>query len=405
MKSGVVAVGLVLLNLLLLACGEDNTSVASGNTTQPATTVAISPATQTLTVAPPTATSLPPTTLASLPTVTPLPTTRPPVQTTAAPTTAPATTPPVTTAAVDTPAQTTETVSPGAGKLVYANRDGQIILMNPDGNGRIQLGKGASPIFSPDGKRVAFVSPQGKSVGEADSEVKAAIVSVNLSGGDRQTLCVTKANYLLRLLRWSPRNRFIAFTYALANSDSGSTVNLCNVTDGTTSRPLGASGPGVRDFYDWTPDGDNSIWENNPSNNEQYRLFYGDPDKGGSVATALTSGQYLAVGGFGSLLYRDARFAPDGKTVAVAGTTIFFVSAPGQRSPLDGKTLNSSKDTYLEHLAWSPDSRTLAFLERNQDNQSSRLVKVALTGSEPSQPTSLANDAGDYFTGGLDWSK
>jgi hypothetical protein len=42
----------------------------------------------------------------------------------------------------------------------------------------------------------------------------------------------------------------------------------------------------------------------------------------------------------------------------VAGTKVFFLSVPGQHSPLEGKTIEGPSD--IVQLAWSPDGRALA---------------------------------------------
>ncbi len=44
------------------------------------------------------------------------------------------------------------------GKLVYVDPNKQIFTINSDGTNRTKIAEGSTPLFSPDGKQVAFIN-------------------------------------------------------------------------------------------------------------------------------------------------------------------------------------------------------------------------------------------------------
>jgi WD40 repeat protein len=62
--------------------------------------------------------------------------------------------------------------------------------------------------------------------------------------------------------------------------------------------------------------------------------------------------------GASSNIYTAAKFSPDGKTIAVGGEKIFFLSVPGQKSPLEGQVIEGYSG--VSQIAWSPDGQALA---------------------------------------------
>jgi hypothetical protein len=294
------------------------------------------------------------------------------------------------------------------GKLVYNDKDNNIFLINPDGSGRKKVTKGVTPIFSPDGKRVAFVDPQGKALGDpGDSQQKATIVSTNLDGADRQILCVAdRPNYLISLLTWSPRNRFIALTGVPTNIDLGGIISvyLCSITD----KKIGSQSLSGN-LFDWSPDGENAVWLSSTSNNT-FDVFYGDPDKPNVGAIKLTTGQNsfeAGITGASNFVYSEAHFSPDGKTIAIVGSKIFFVSVPGQKSPLEGKVIDPSPDNYILSVAWSPDSQALAYIEGNyggqNQNATASLKIVELSNGQIGKTVTLVSNSELSPGSSLDW--
>jgi TolB protein len=116
------------------------------------------------------------------------------------------------------------------GKIAFAsNRMGQteIVVANADGSGRVDLGaQGASPEFSPDGRRIAF-----SSIRDGNSE----IYVMNADGSD-QTRLTFNTLYDSRP-QWTANGRMIVFTRLTAdgnweifrmNADGSDQIDLTN---------------------------------------------------------------------------------------------------------------------------------------------------------------------------------
>ncbi len=250
---------IVVLLGLLAACGDSATA-----TIPPAAiTASVSSAPPSPTQRPNTPTTA--TTQAATPTSTPFPITTPPtLAAVTTPSTAPTTQIAQTTQASSPTQAVTATLAPAGkpypGKIVYDTTDEEIIVINPDGSGRTKIANGTSPLFSPDGQRIAFIVRE-RPANNTDFG-KAYLSSVRLDGSDQQNYCEMGANAAITLVRWSPRNRFIALN-ATQNGPGG--IWLCNLVDKTmTSASLKTSQGGVSVVYDWTSDGGSALWQASP---------------------------------------------------------------------------------------------------------------------------------------------
>lgn len=375
----------LILTSLVAACGTAN---PTANTTPNIIVVTATPAT---TNAPGAATTVPaaPTTSAALPTVTSAsrPTTAASVPAGAATTQPATTTAPV--ATTTQPQPTTGTAYPG--KIVFDNDKREVYIINPDGTDPRKLAEGTTPLLSPDGKRVAFVTGLSK---DYMPPFRAVIQMMNLDGSNKTELCTTdKPNYLIQLVRWSPRDRFIAFGSLPTQVDGWPLISLCNTTD---KKQVTAVKPRQGDaavVYDWSPDGNYTLWQSYTDN--IFNLYYGDPDKAGTDATLLLKGEPQPPG-IPSPDFSSARFSPDGKTIAVAlPDKVLLISTPGQKSPLEGKTYS------FEHpyrLSWSPDSRALAVISIGSTTGKGSLIVFDIASGKQ---TKLAEDVGLS----VDWSR
>ncbi len=233
------------------------------------------------------------------------------------------------------------------GKLVYSTSTFEIYLLNPDGTGKQKLTDGRSPLFSPDGQRIAYLADSGKSVDRATGSVpQVAIRSQKLNGTDRQDYCLADGNARLELLSWSPKGDNIVLR------SNASAIYLCQVATHSLTQAKTTTGDAFL-VYDWMPDQRQVLWE---ANSQDFNLYLGVPDSAAGLVKLTNSQDRYAQGT--PPLYASARISPDGKSVAVAGATVFLLSVPGQKSPYEGHIFNKNSRPY--RLAWSPDSRAVA---------------------------------------------
>jgi dipeptidyl aminopeptidase/acylaminoacyl peptidase len=103
-------------------------------------------------------------------------------------------------------------ISPDGKQIVYARRyvnkiedrwDSALWLMNADGSHNRMLGKGSSPVWSPDGTRLAYV---------AEGEPRGAQLFVRYMDAEGATSQITHTDQGPADIRWSPDGKWIGFS-------------------------------------------------------------------------------------------------------------------------------------------------------------------------------------------------
>ncbi len=186
--------------------------------------------------------------------------------------------------------------SPGRSRIVFASTrdgDGGVYVMAADGSNPVRLAAGGSPVWSPDGSRIAFASRDGVTVMNAD-------------GTGLRMLAEGSAP------AWSPDGQRLAFTRGSCVADiCGSNLFVISA-DGSGARQLTTGSPfDVAGEPAWSPDGT--------------RIAYGR-----RCCFLGVEGSGLAViapeGGLASVLHRGTVFrkpvwSPDGSAIAFAEET------------------------------------------------------------------------------------
>lgn len=297
-------------------------------------------------------------------------------------------------------------VSPDGTQVLYTRtrfdqikdqRETTLWLVDANGQHHRFMAKGQGAVWSPDGKRIAYLSdvqPQGLEIFVLDPAAPAS--ATQITWGSR-----SPAN-----LRWSPDGAHIGFTMVVANPEKWS-INLPAAPNGSrwadaprfterlhyrrdgvgfTERGfrhlfmVAADGGALRqvtsgewnlgesvyeyiDTVDWafTPDGHSAIVEgfkegDQDRNDQDCYIYSVDLQSGGTKRLISTTGSW-----------RRPALSPDGKTIAYVG---FLKNGDGYRisdlytMSVDGSnsTLRSGGfDREPEHLVWAPDSSAVYF--------------------------------------------
>ncbi|HVO55210.1 MAG TPA: hypothetical protein VMT37_12440 [Solirubrobacterales bacterium] len=224
------------------------------------------------------------------------------------------------------------------------------------------------PIWSPDGKKVAFVSNFTKSgPGEKNvfvMDTTATDQAINLA---TQITPYGSGGKTIHDLAWSPDGSRIAYTRGNSSSDYG--VWVVNA-DGTTTFPLAIGSPGEAKHPTWSPDSSKIAYS---SGNQIYVA-----SSTGGLGTALANSPG-----------REPAWSPDGTKIAfdlpngIADyVNLRIVNADGSGSP----TTVVDPFPYSEwtFAAWSPDSSRVAYRGHGEgEDYDERVVNANGTGSHP----------------------
>jgi len=204
-----------------------------------------------------------------------------------------------------------------------------------------------TPIWSPDGTKVAFVSDFTKS-GHGEWNV---FVMQAAGTGDEINLATQITTFkpegkAIEDLAWSPDGSRIAFTRG--NNAGDDKVWVVNA-DGTTTFPLEIGGGGAKRHPSWSPDSSKIAYA--VVKNEPEKIYLA-PSTGG-LGTPLTNG----VG-------HEPNWSPDGSKIAFDGyrsvsyVDLHVVNVDGSGTPL---IVPPSLQTEWTFNAWSPDGGRIAY--------------------------------------------
>jgi len=250
--------------------------------------------------------------------------------------------------ATSVPTATAAPAGPAEQKIAYSGGDGEIYIINPDGSGKTRLtnspGDDATPVFSPDGQRIAFMS-------ERDGTLDIYVMSADGSDVSRLTDHVA----IDAFPTWSPNGEHIAFmslrdgdceVYVM-NADGSAETNLTNQSsfDGHPA---------------WSPDGQ---WIAFLSDRDgEYRWYFMAPD-GSDVELRFSVDlpeEYLdLIGFFGGAWSLDRRFFAYTTVEAVP----FVQTEPAPLIKVEGVQPGACTFVWMAsvHPVWSPDVSALAF--------------------------------------------
>jgi len=269
-----------------------------------------------------------------------------------------------------------------------AGRDAEIYAMRPDGSERRQLTRNTvfdgDPDWSPDGRRIVFVSAQDSTPGAPTRRIEIFVMNANGSGR-RRLLEVTDAAYHPR---WSPDGGRIAFERY--DGDVGQIRPYVMNSDGSNVH-LVTSAPGENFSVEWSPDGTRLLFLSNRAPRNWWTMYVMRADGSGE--------QQLAGDGACPTNVSAPRWSPDGSRIAYTcdaqGGAIYSIRADGTQPTLLS-TPTSAPGTAPFFAdggpVWSPDGGQLAFTSR-RDGDSHVYVKDMSSGAV----SRLTSDGAGYL--------
>jgi Tol biopolymer transport system component len=255
--------------------------------------------------------------------------------------------------------------SPDGRRIAFVSRrDGKALyVMNADGSGlRIvaRVERLATPAWSPDGRRIAFVSRRG--------DQYSALYVVNADGSGKRTVAGRGGDPA-----WSPDGRSIAF-------ERDAKLYLVNA-DGSGRRTLTRLGKAgrSRSSLAWSPNGRKLLFLRAVGCGDFcYRLYVLNADGSGlrDLTRKLGRGRPLGAGPAS-----DPVWSPDGRKIAFVRLNkrlgVYVVNADG--SGVRNLTPKPMGAAYAAP-AWSPDGRKIAFASERDGNSEIYLMNADGSG-------------------------
>ena len=237
---------------------------------------------------------------------------------------------------------------PAGNGLIAYDSAGDIWVMGPDGGDPRQLTSGdtvdSSPVWSPDGTRLAYWT-------QASRSAPASLVVVDADGANRDTVATNTTAQVPWKTDWKPDGSALAYSLCPldASSDTCDEVVFVAEVDGSGPQLIGdpsiaASRP------DWSPDGTRLAFNGTPAGGAPNAYVMGPDGSGIRRLAGLPDGDAFLVD-----------WAPDGSGIVTqAGdpTRIWFAAAD------DSNSRELSTGPGSDFIAWwSPDGTEVAFLK------------------------------------------
>jgi Tol biopolymer transport system component len=239
-----------------------------------------------------------------------------------------------------------------------------------------------NPDWSPDGKRITFVSRDGLWVMDAD-------------GSDATVLVPITAPSYVDDPSWSPDGETIAFSRTQIDGDRGTgTLETVAVADGALEVLAGPSRTTFSAGVTWSPDGERVAFESihlpRPSL---------DTEPTGVDLALLTLRTREVVTVLDAARFPEtADWSPDGRWIAVGYRPTPGVEAPDlyllrpDGSDVRRVTTLTEGGGYATHPSFSADGASVVFAGARHDGDSDQLLRVGIDGGRP-QPL----DGGPVF--------
>ena len=250
--------------------------------------------------------------------------------------------------------------------LAKAKKVTHLWLMDPDGKNQRQFTFGekseSSPVFSPDGKRIAFISSR-------DGDDNLYVISAN--GGEARQLTTLSTGVADPL--WSPDGKWIAFSsdvYPECGAD-----DACNkkIEQRWTKGPLHAHMADALLYRHWTQ------WKDG----KRTHILLAD--------AAIGSVRDLTPGDFDSPPFQlggavQYDFSPDSSELAFdsnhdaapassTNSDVWIVSLSGHQPP---RNITAANPAFDGHPKYSPDGKYIAYQMQTQPGYESDLFRLAI---------------------------
>jgi Tol biopolymer transport system component len=237
-----------------------------------------------------------------------------------------------------------------ASSWIAFQRDSGVWIVTPDGSRMRLVARGGSgPVWSPDGRRIAFGRRDGSDAG---------VYVINIDGGEERRLTREQAGRTDGVMSWSPSGRMIAFYRQFSRPGTCGPLRLAGDfyvmnADGSGIRRLTRHGQAHYSAAVWSPDSRRiAIVSCHRSPRGDPEIYVIEADGSGERRLTRRPGWDVPEG-----------WSHNGRTLLVGGeregaADLYLISPDGHRR----RNLTRSPEHEFGGAAWSPDQRRIVFV-------------------------------------------
>jgi Tol biopolymer transport system component len=284
---------------------------------------------------------------------------------------------------------------PGRNGRIAFSTGGDVFTIRPDGTSVKTVTRGHAPVWSPDGRRIAYVW-------------KNAVYTIAARGGRRRLVIANASS-----AAWSPSGQRLAVVRR-------SGIWLVG-RDGRNPRRLTTHNPDSDDpGLDWSPDGSRIAFS---YDNSVSRTIVTVTVRGGkltSIPIPTTTVEPVPGGFCDEDILSSPTWSPEGSRLAYQRVTTCAAPGGSPISVADIEIVDVRTGTYLDGVdgtgdspydggallpSWSPDGRSLAFLDDISDSEGAIVLSVFDLDTQTTSPVRRLPLDDSSVVGRPDWQR
>lgn len=247
----------------------------------------------------------------------------------------------------------------------------------------VQQDVDSTPVFSPDGKRMAYVRMNNPEVG------KMRWLTANPDGSDEKVARVAEIDTSAKSICWSPDGKMLAYLVFMPGGGAGTVrIDTLNLATSAVKTVFQTDEMYLFSNLNWLPDGSAFLINYSRLSTDAF------PQLG---LVSYPSGEFRTITNGTNVAQLSPTLSADGKTIAaIQSNTIHWIEIlPGSGAGQSVRVPGIPQQVYIEGLHWASNSE----LYISEMTDLSKIARISIDGTTQSTVVSDSSGAGyDYFS-------